>query len=108
MTEKEEISEENNNNIKTISPKKLSDTNHKKHRTISQFMLGEKLGEGTFGVVRLATHVITGEKVAVKILDKQKILEEADKVRIEREIKILKNLRHNNIIHLYSVIQTTS
>jgi len=47
-------------------------------------------------------------KVAVKILEKVKILEQADKTRVEREIKILKTLRHNNIIQLYSVISTST
>ncbi len=37
-----------------------------------------------------------------------KILEQADKTRVEREIKILKTLRHNNIIQLYSVISTST
>jgi 5'-AMP-activated protein kinase catalytic alpha subunit len=79
-----------------------------KGKNLGTFILGQKLGSGTFGVVRLATHIITGEKVAVKILDKYKILKEADKRRLEREIKILKILRHNNIVHLYNVIQTSS
>ena len=79
-----------------------------KAKNIGQFILGEKLGEGTFGVVRLATHILTGEKVAVKILEKRKILEEADVTRIEREIKILKMLHHNNIVQLYSVTQTST
>ena len=73
---------------------------------IGQFVLGEKLGQGTFGIVVLGTHQITGEKVAVKILDKEKILQETDKSRLEREIKILKNMRHNNIVHLYDVKET--
>ena len=73
---------------------------------IGQFVLGERLGQGTFGVVVLGTHQITGEKVAVKILDKEKILQETDKSRLEREIKILKNMRHNNIVHLYDVKET--
>ena len=73
---------------------------------IGQFVLGEKLGQGTFGVVVIGTHQITGEKVAVKILDKEKILQETDKSRLEREIKILKNMRHNNIVHLYDVKET--
>ena len=74
-------------------------------KNIGPFILGEKLGQGTFGIVRLGTHILTGEKVAIKILEKVKIVEEADKKRVEREIKILKCLRHNNIIQLYSVIQ---
>lgn len=76
--------------------------------SLSQFVLSEKLGQGTFGKVRLGTHIATGEKVAVKILEKNKIQEQEDKMRIEREIKILKMLRHNNLIQLYSVIQTPS
>jgi len=75
---------------------------------IGQFILSEKLGQGTFGIVVLATHQITGEKVAVKILEKEKILQEADKTRIEREIKILKNMHHNNIVHLYDIKETAS
>jgi len=73
---------------------------------IHQFIMGEKLGQGTFGKVRLATHVITGEKVAIKILEKDKIYQQEDKERVEKEIKILKMIRHNNLIQVYQVIQT--
>lgn len=31
---------------------------------------GETLGEGTFGKVKMASHILTGEKVAIKILEK--------------------------------------
>ena len=37
------------------------------------FYAGKSLGQGTFGKVRLGTHLITGEKVAIKILEKDKI-----------------------------------
>lgn len=30
--------------------------------------LGKTLGKGTFGKVKAATHTLTGEKVAIKIL----------------------------------------
>ena len=35
--------------------------------------MGKSIGEGTFGKVKLAKHIITGENVAVKILVKEKI-----------------------------------
>ncbi|MCQ2815746.1 MAG: protein kinase [archaeon] len=73
---------------------------------LGPYLLGKKLGQGTFGLVRLGTHIKTGEKVAIKILEKSKILESSDKERVEREIKILKILRHKNIIQLYSVVHT--
>ncbi|KAL7555496.1 hypothetical protein ACA910_010969 [Epithemia clementina (nom. ined.)] len=40
---------------------------------IGQFILGKNLGIGAFGKVKLATHAVTGHKVAVKILNKAKI-----------------------------------
>jgi hypothetical protein len=32
--------------------------------------IGKTLGKGTFGKVKAAIHILTGEKVAVKILEK--------------------------------------
>lgn len=60
--------------------------------------IGKSLGEGTFGKVKLATHILTGEKVAVKILEKHRIVDVADVERVSREIHILKLLRHPSIV----------
>ena len=54
---------------------------------------GKHLGKGTFGQVKLGQHTLTGEKVAIKILEKDKINDQKDVERITREIKILKKLR---------------
>jgi len=53
-------------------------------------VLSKTIGEGTFGKVKLGTHILTGEKVAVKILEKSKITDIADVERVAREIHILK------------------
>jgi 5'-AMP-activated protein kinase catalytic alpha subunit len=42
--------------------------------------------------------------VAVKVLEKEKINDQKDVERITREIKILKKVRHPNVIQLYEVI----
>jgi serine/threonine protein kinase len=65
--------------------------------------MGSTIGEGTFGKVKEAIHILTGEKVAIKILEKRRIKEVADVERVSREIHILKVLRHPNIIQLYEV-----
>ena len=78
----------------------------KEEEIICNFLIKEKLGEGAFGSVRLGINKQTGEKVAIKILEKSKITKYEDKLRIEREINILKKLRHPNIVHLYSIIET--
>ena len=41
---------------------------------------------------------MTGEKVAIKILEKDRIADMADVERVAREIKILKMIRHPNIV----------
>ena len=52
--------------------------------------LDKTLGEGTFGKVKLAMHILTGEKVAIKILEKEWIVDASDVQRVSREIQILK------------------
>jgi len=49
-------------------------------------------------------HIPTGEKVAIKILEKCRIIDVSDIERVSREIHILKLIRHPTIIQLYEVI----
>eukprot|EP01017_Pseudomicrothorax_dubius_P030817 TRINITY_DN3871_c0_g7_i2.p1 TRINITY_DN3871_c0_g7~~TRINITY_DN3871_c0_g7_i2.p1 ORF type:complete len:584 (+),score=78.05 TRINITY_DN3871_c0_g7_i2:108-1859(+) len=75
-------------------------------RVVGNYLLGITIGEGTFGKVKLGTHMLTEEKVAVKILEKSKLNDNADLHRVMREIQILKLLRHPNIIQLYEIIES--
>lgn len=56
--------------------------------------------------MKLGIHAVSGEKVAIKILEKEKIVDVADVERVSREIHILKLIRHPNIIQLYEIIET--
>ncbi|CAG9326816.1 unnamed protein product [Blepharisma stoltei] len=76
-----------------------------KAHSIGHYMLGRSIGEGTFGKVMLGTHILTGEKVAIKVLEKDRIKDSSDVERVSREIKILKMMRHTNIIQLYEIIE---
>jgi 5'-AMP-activated protein kinase catalytic alpha subunit len=44
--------------------------------------------------------------VAIKVLEKSKMLSEADVVRVTREVNILKQVKHPNIAQLYQIIET--
>lgn len=66
-------------------------------------ILEKVLGEGAFGKVNLARHIPTNQYVAIKTLEKSKIIDEKDEKRIAREISILTKLRHPNLIQLLDV-----
>merc|ERR1719504_102517 len=75
-------------------------------KSIGHYILMKTIGEGTFGKVKLGTHILTGERVAVKVLEKERIVEVADVERVAREVHILKLIRHPHIIQLYEIIET--
>lgn len=75
-------------------------------KRVGNYIIGKVIGEGSFSKVRVGTHVLTNERVALKIIEKAKITEASDIERITREIQILKLIDHPNIIKLYEVIDT--
>lgn len=72
---------------------------------VGYYELEKTIGKGNFAVVKMATHVVTKSKVAIKIIDKTKLNEE-NLAKIFREVHIMKRLRHPHIIRLYQVMET--
>ena len=70
---------------------------------LSDYNIKGIIGKGTFSVVKLGEHKKTKEKVAIKIMQKNKILSKDDLIRIEREIEILKRLDHPNVIKIHKI-----
>ncbi|CAJ2633427.1 unnamed protein product [Trifolium pratense] len=66
-----------------------------------KYELGRTLGEGNFAKVKFARHVETGEHVAIKILDKEKILKHKMIRQIKQEISTMKLIRHPNVIRMH-------
>ncbi|KAI7552121.1 Pkinase-domain-containing protein, partial [Hortaea werneckii] len=73
---------------------------------LGHYNIVKTLGEGSFGKVKLATHIVSGQKVALKIISRRKLITRDMAGRIEREIQYLQLLRHPHIIKLYTVITT--
>ena len=71
-----------------------------------RYKLIRTLGKGSFSKVKEAVHIVSGELVAIKVLDKAMITKEEDLMRIRREIKILKTSNHPNLISLYEIMET--
>lgn len=75
---------------------------------LGQYQLLKTLGEGSFGKVKLAIHQTTGQKVALKIITRRKLVARDMAGRVEREIQYLQLLRHPHIIKLFTVITTST
>ncbi|KAK8967900.1 CBL-interacting protein kinase 23 [Platanthera guangdongensis] len=71
---------------------------------VGRYELGRMLGEGSFAKVKLARNLETGEYVAIKILDKEKLLRHKMIGQIKREISTMKLIKHPNVIRLYEVM----
>ncbi|XP_047390091.1 serine/threonine-protein kinase MARK2-like [Sciurus carolinensis] len=66
-------------------------------------VLGD-IGQGSFGAVRLARHILTGTEVAVKVLAKGQL----GPASIASEVEIMKAVEHPNVVQLFQVLETAS
>ncbi|CAA0832357.1 CBL-interacting serine/threonine-protein kinase 10 [Striga hermonthica] len=73
---------------------------------MQRYELGRLLGQGTFGKVYYARSVQTGQSVAIKVIDKDKITRVGIINQIKREISIMRLVRHPNIVYLHEVMAT--
>ncbi|KAF9920843.1 hypothetical protein FBU30_009204 [Linnemannia zychae] len=71
-------------------------------KTVGNYHLGQVIGQGTYGKVKLATHALTGQQVAIKIVAK------SHASIITREIYHWRCLTHPYIAHLHEVLTTES
>ncbi|CAD2111525.1 CAMK/CAMKL/AMPK protein kinase [Plasmodium vinckei petteri] len=70
---------------------------------VGNYIIIKNIGKGTFGKVCLGMHTYTYEIVAIKILNKKKLLRIISYDKILREIKIHKKINHNHICRFYEV-----
>ncbi|KAA8517676.1 hypothetical protein F0562_015150 [Nyssa sinensis] len=69
-----------------------------------RYELGRLLGQGTFAKVHYARNLKTGMSVAIKIIDKEKVLKVGMMDQIKREISAMTLVRHPNVVQLYEVM----
>ena len=70
---------------------------------LKEYLVKETIGKGTFSKVKLGINKSTGEKVAIKILEKNKIQNKSDQIRVQREIDIIKKVKHLNIVKIIQI-----
>ena len=75
-------------------------------QTIGDYLIKRTIGRGTFSKVKLAINKTTSQKVAIKILEKSKIVESDDLKRIAREMAIIIEFNHPNVIVVHEIFET--
>ena len=63
------------------------------------------IGSGSYGKVKLATHIKTNEHVAIKIIEKGKLIRTGDEERIKKEMRIMSTLNHPNILKAFEIFE---
>ena len=90
---------------KTSSGKNKGIDPLKNSSKLDDYKMEETIGQGTYGKVKLATHIQTNEKVAIKIINKKRLINNGDNERILNEIKIMSKLNHPNILKAFEVFE---
>ncbi|CAJ1960546.1 unnamed protein product [Sphenostylis stenocarpa] len=80
----------------------------KPNMLMQRYELGRLLGQGTFGKVYYARSALTNQSVAIKMIDKDKIMRTGQVEQIRREISVMRLARHPNIIQLFEVMANKS
>lgn len=77
-------------------------------KQVGDYDVKEKLGEGTFGLVRKVVHRETKEQFAMKMLDKEKMRAENLAKGLKNEVKLMKLIKHPNVVNLREVLSSRS
>lgn len=71
-----------------------------------RYVLGQELGRGTFGIIRLCVERETGAIFACKSVTKSSLLTPLDRGNLRREVLIMDMLEgHSSIISLHAVME---
>ena len=73
-------------------------------KKVGKYEIGRTLGEGTFGKVKFAVNTETNERVAIKILDKEKIQKQNMGEQIKKEIAVMKMVKQKHVVNLLEVL----
>jgi protein-serine/threonine kinase len=85
----------------------LRQSSHRKEVKCGEYILGQTLGEGEFGKVKMGWKKDSSVQVAIKLIRKESLQSNTTRLpKIYREIGILRDLQHPNIVRLHEVVET--
>ncbi|KAJ4819828.1 CBL-interacting serine/threonine-protein kinase 2 [Rhynchospora pubera] len=75
---------------------------------MQKYETGRLLGQGNFAKVYYARNLKSNQAVAIKMIDKEKVMRVGLMEQIKREISVMRLVRHPYVVHLYEVMASKS
>ncbi|MGH0161601.1 UNVERIFIED_CONTAM: hypothetical protein FKN15_078504 [Acipenser sinensis] len=76
-------------------------------KRVGNYLVGKMINKGSFAKVMEGLHISTGEKVAIKVIDKKKAKQDSYVLKnMKREPRIHQMIKHPNIVQLYETLET--
>ncbi|XP_019393242.1 PREDICTED: uncharacterized protein LOC109311832 isoform X4 [Crocodylus porosus] len=76
-------------------------------KQVGTYLVGKMINKGSFAKVMEGLHILTGEKVAIKVIDKKKAKQDSYVLKnMKREPRIHQMIKHPHVIQLYETLET--
>ncbi|XP_038141953.1 hormonally up-regulated neu tumor-associated kinase homolog [Cyprinodon tularosa] len=76
-------------------------------KRVGSYLIGKMINKGSFAKVMEGLHIATGEKVAIKVIDKKKARQDSYVLKnMKREPRIHQMVRHPHIVVLLETLET--
>ena len=93
-------------NIIELNPQKIP--KKKLVKELLEYRIEGTIGEGNFGKVKYGTHILTSQPVAIKFINKNRLIRPGDMERIKNEMNIIYSSNHPNILKAYEIFEDES
>ena len=107
--EKKHYLNENDNSTDSTDQQIESKALLKAEKIIGNYTLIKQIDKSSYTKIFLAKHILTGEYVSIRIINKQLFKNDLlSMTRFNKELKIIKTIKHQNIIKLIEIIETNT